>query len=52
MVVDITKEYQSCLKDEIADVFIYLLAICDLYHIVLFETFKDKEKINLSRMWK
>ena len=52
MVMDIKKEYNSCLKYEIADVFIYLLAICDSYNINLLEAFKDKEKINLDRIWK
>lgn len=52
MDMDIKKEYDSCLKHEIADVFIYLLAICDSYKIDLFEAFKEKEKINLDRIWK
>lgn len=51
MDMDIKKEYDSCLKYEIADVFIYLLAICDSYNINLLEAFKDKEKINLDRIW-
>ena len=52
MEMDIKKEYESCLKHEIADVFIYLLAICNSYNIDLLEAFKDKEKINLDRVWK
>lgn len=52
MDMDVKKEYKSCLKDEIADVFIYLLAICDSYDINLLKSFKDKEKINLKRVWK
>lgn len=52
MNMDIKKEYDSCLKHEIADVFIYLLAICDVYNINLLESFKEKEKINLDRVWK
>lgn len=51
MDMDVKKEYNSCLKDEIADVFIYLLAICDSYNINILEAFKDKEKINLDRIW-
>lgn len=52
--MDIKKEYESCLKHEVADVFIYLLAICNSYNINLLEAFKDKdkEKINLDRIWK
>ncbi len=51
MDMDIKKEYESCLKDEIADVFIYLLAICNSYNINLLEAFKGKERINLDRIW-
>lgn len=52
MDLDVNKKYDSCLKDEIADVFIYLLAICNSYHINLLEAFKSKEKYNLDRIWK
>lgn len=45
------KEYKPCLKYEIADVFIYLLAICNSYNIALLEAFKGKERINLDRIW-
>ena len=48
MDMDTKKEYESCLKHEIADVYIYLLAICNSYNINLLESFKDKEKINLD----
>lgn len=51
MDMDIKKEYESCLKYEIADVFIYLLAICNSYNIDLLEAFKGKERINLDRIW-
>lgn len=51
MEMDIKKEYDSCLEHEIADVFIYLLAICDSYNIDLLKAFKSKEKINLDRIW-
>lgn len=51
MEMDVKKEYDSCLKYEIADIFIYLLAICDFYHIDLLEAFQSKEKINLDRDW-
>lgn len=52
MELDASKKYESCLKHEIADVFIYLLAICNSYHIDLLEAFQEKEKINLDRIWK
>ena len=51
MDMDIKKEYDSCLEYEIADVFIYLLSICDSYNIDLLKDFKSKEKINLDRIW-
>lgn len=50
MDMDLKKKYESCLKHEIADVFICLLAICNSYNIDLLEAFKDKEKINLDRV--
>lgn len=52
MVMDSHKEYFSSLNDEIADVFIYLLAICNYYQIDLLKALKDKEKMNLERFWK
>jgi len=51
MEMDIKKEYISCLELEIADIFIYLLALCDYYDIDLFDAFYEKEKINLDRVW-
>ncbi len=51
MEMDIKKLYDSSLSHEIADVFIYLLALCDSHHINLLEAFKEKEKINLDRIW-
>ena len=51
MEIDKNKEYDSSLKDELADVFIYLLAIANKYEIDLFTAFKDKERINLDRFW-
>ena len=52
MDIDTRKKYDSCLKYEVADVFIYLIAICNSYNIDLFEAFKNKEQINLDRIWK
>lgn len=51
MEIDVKKEYNSCLEHEIADVFIYVLAICNSYNIDLLKAFKGKEKINLERIW-
>ncbi len=52
MDMDKQREYTSCLEHEIADVFIYLLALCNSYHIDWLSAFKEKEMINLNRVWK
>lgn len=44
-----SKEYH--LDHEIADVFIYLLDICNQYGIDLERAFRDKEEINMRRSW-
>ena len=51
MQMDAAKEYNSCLENEIADVFIYILALCNFYNIDLLMAFKNKEKQNLERTW-
>ncbi len=42
---------QFRLDHEIADVFIYLLDICNHYNIDLEKSFRDKEEINKKRFW-
>lgn len=44
-----SKDYH--LDHEIADVFIYLLDICNHYGIDLEKAFRDKEEINKGRTW-
>lgn len=44
-----SKQFQ--LDAEIADVFIYLLDICNHYGIDLEKSFRDKEEINKKRFW-
>jgi NTP pyrophosphatase (non-canonical NTP hydrolase) len=39
------------LELEIADVFVYLLDICNQFDIDLEKAFRDKEKINKKRTW-
>jgi len=39
------------LNHEIADVFIYLLDICNHYGIDLEQAFREKEEINKKRFW-
>jgi NTP pyrophosphatase (non-canonical NTP hydrolase) len=40
------------LEGEVADVFIYLLDICNHFDIDLEKAFRDKEEINKKRVWK
>lgn len=39
------------LEHEIADVFIYLLDICNHFNIDLEKAFRDKEEIDKQRLW-
>ena len=39
------------LDHEMADVFIYLLDICNHYGVDLEKAFRDKEEINKKRIW-
>jgi NTP pyrophosphatase (non-canonical NTP hydrolase) len=43
---------QFHLSEEIADVFIYLLDICNHFDIDLEKAFREKEEINKKRTWK
>ena len=40
------------LSHEVADVFIYLLDICNHFDIDLEKAFREKEEINKTRVWK
>ncbi len=40
------------LELEIADVFIYLLSICNRFDVDLEKAFRDKEEINKKRVWR
>ena len=51
MEMDINKKYSSNIKDELADVFIYVLTIADKYNIDLLDALKRRETINLERTW-
>lgn len=42
----------SDVKSEIADVFIILIAICNIYEISLSDALLKKEKSNIQRKWK
>jgi NTP pyrophosphatase (non-canonical NTP hydrolase) len=43
---------QFKLEGEVADVFIYLLDICNMLGVDLEKAFRDKEEINKKRSWK
>lgn len=45
------KSEQFHLNEEAADVFIYLLDICNHFEIDLEKAFRDKEEINKKRLW-
>ncbi len=39
-------------KEELADVFIYVLSLANMHGIDLEEAFREKEEINKQRIWK
>lgn len=43
---------QFKLEGEVADVFVYLLDICNHLNVDLEKAFRDKEEINKKRTWK
>lgn len=52
MAIDINKDYSSNLENEITDVFICLMGMCELIDMDIVEGLKNKEKINFQREWK
>ena len=52
LAIDINKEYNSSLENEITDVFICLMGMCELIDMDIVEGVKNKEKINFERIWK
>ena len=50
--IDVNKEYNSSLENEITDVFICLMCMCELIDMDIVEGLKNKEKINFERIWK
>ncbi len=51
--VDYNKiENYTDVEEEIADVFIVLISICNRLDINLFQAIKDKEEKNINRKWK
>ena len=52
LAIDINKKYSSNLENEITDVFICLMGMCDLIDMDIVKGLKDKEEINFKREWK
>lgn len=50
--MDEKQSRQENLSDEIADVFMYILAMCRVANIDLLKAFVNKENKNLKRTWK
>lgn len=52
--IDINKKENKELdiEGEIADVFIYILSMCNILNIDLLQVFKDKEEKNCKREWR
>lgn len=44
-------ENYSNISDEIADIFIVLISLCNTLDIDIFKAFIKKEKINIERVW-
>lgn len=52
LMIDINKNYSSNLENEITDVFICLMGMCELLDMDIVQGLKNKEKINFKREWK
>lgn len=50
--MDEKRSRQEKLSDEIADVFMYILAMCRVADVDLLEALIEKEKKNMHRTWK
>ena len=50
--LDITKEYNDSVEEELADCFIYLLSIANMNNVDIFKAFKNKEIKNCDRVWR
>lgn len=50
--IDVNKNYSSSLENEITDVFICLMGMCELLDMDIVQGLKNKEKINFKREWK
>lgn len=52
MSIDTNKIYNSSLENEITDVFICLMGMCEYLDMDIVQGLKNKEEINFKREWK
>ena len=52
LAVDVDKKYSSNLENEITDVFICLMGMCESIDMDIVQGLKNKEEINFNRKWK
>lgn len=52
LLLDMNKNYNSSLENEITDVFICLMGMCELLDMDIVQGLKNKEEINFKREWK
>lgn len=52
LTIDINKDYSSSLDNEITDVFICLMGMCELLDMDIVQGLKNKEEINFNREYK
>lgn len=52
LLIDVNKKYSSNLENEITDVFICLMGMCELLDMDIVEGLKNKEEMNFKREWK
>ncbi len=52
LLIDVNKNYNSNLENEITDVFICLMGMCELLDMDIAQGLKNKEEINFKREWK
>ena len=52
LTLDIDKKYNSNLENEITDVFICLMGMCELIDLDIVQGLKNKEEQNYNRKWK
>lgn len=52
LLIDTQKSYNSNLENEITDVFVCLMGMCEMLDMDIVQGVKNKEEINFKRKWK